>query len=181
MTPPSPAITVRIVGATDVEADPRAQRDNFTVLNVDTGEVDFHWGREIPMPASGALLVVCDGMGAPPPGEVASHMAVEVPRRETGVPRAPRPPHRPPRNRQQWLESKAEKSVSTDGGEGGSARRAEQAPDEAATTAGGRAARPLPSVAPPRSPPPIKPAASPPKTPRTPGRQGRQGRSRWRQ
>ncbi len=84
MTPPSPAITVRIVGATDVGLIREHNEDNFTVLNVDTGEVDFSQGREIPMPASGALLVVCDGMGGAAAGEVASHMAVEVLRRELG-------------------------------------------------------------------------------------------------
>ncbi len=84
MTPPSPAITVRIVGATDVGLIREHNEDNYTVLNVDTGEVDFSQGREIPMPASGALLVVCDGMGGAAAGEVASHMAVEVLRRELG-------------------------------------------------------------------------------------------------
>jgi len=84
MTPPSPAITVRIVGATDVGLIREHNEDNFTVLNLETGEIDFSQGRELPLPSQGALLVVCDGMGGAAAGEVASHMAVEVIRRELG-------------------------------------------------------------------------------------------------
>ena len=84
MTPPSPAITVRIVGATDVGLIREHNEDNYTVLNLETGEIDFSQGRELPLPIPGALLVVCDGMGGAAAGEVASHMAVEVIRRELG-------------------------------------------------------------------------------------------------
>jgi serine/threonine protein phosphatase PrpC len=84
MTPQSPAITVRIVGATDVGLIREHNEDNYTVLNLETGEVDFSQGRELPLPNPGALLVVCDGMGGAAAGEVASHMAVEVIRRELG-------------------------------------------------------------------------------------------------
>ena len=89
MTPPSPAITVRIVGATDVGLIREHNEDNYTVLNLESGEVDFSQGRELPLPSTGALLVVCDGMGGAAAGEVASHMAVEVIRRELGPKRAP--------------------------------------------------------------------------------------------
>ena len=84
MTPPSPAITVRIVGATDVGLIREHNEDNFTVLDLASGESDFSQGRDVQLTPAGVLLVVCDGMGGAAAGEVASHMAVEVIRRELG-------------------------------------------------------------------------------------------------
>ena len=82
MTPPNSAITVRIVGMTDVGLVREHNEDNFLVVDLNSGETDFAEGRDIAIGARGALLVVCDGMGGAAAGEVASKMAVDAMLRE---------------------------------------------------------------------------------------------------
>lgn len=82
MTSPNSAITVRIVGLTDVGLIREHNEDNFLVIDLDSGESDFGQGRDIIVGPRGSLMVVCDGMGGAAAGEVASGMAVEVIRRE---------------------------------------------------------------------------------------------------
>jgi serine/threonine protein phosphatase PrpC len=82
MTLPNTPVTVRIVGMTDVGLVREHNEDNFLVIDLESGETDFGHGREVALGNRGALLVVCDGMGGAAAGEVASHMAVEVMRRE---------------------------------------------------------------------------------------------------
>src|ERR1043165_7839523 len=91
MTLPNSAMTVRIVGVTDVGLIREHNEDNFLVVALDSGETDFGQGREVPVGPRGALLVVCDGMGGAAAGEVASKMAVDVILREMS-PDAKAPP-----------------------------------------------------------------------------------------
>ncbi len=82
MTLPNSAITVHIIGVTDVGLVREHNEDNFLVVDLDSGETDFGESREVALGPRGALLVVCDGMGGAAAGEVASLMAVDVMLRE---------------------------------------------------------------------------------------------------
>lgn len=85
MTPKSPNITVRVVGATDVGLIREHNEDRLTLLDLDSGETDFRQPRAIDLGAHGLLMVVCDGMGGAAAGEVAAQMAVDTMRREMAL------------------------------------------------------------------------------------------------
>lgn len=85
MTPKSPNITVRVVGATDVGLIREHNEDRLTLLDLDSGEADFRQPRAIDLGAHGLLMVVCDGMGGAAAGEVAAQMAVDTMRREMAM------------------------------------------------------------------------------------------------
>jgi serine/threonine protein phosphatase PrpC len=70
------AITVTVVGRTDVGLVREHNEDNFLLADLGTGSRDPDNFREISR--SGLLLAVCDGMGGAAAGEVASQMAVDT-------------------------------------------------------------------------------------------------------
>jgi protein phosphatase len=74
---PATAITLEVVGRTDVGLIREHNEDNFVVLRVDDGSRDGEALRRHELGQKGTLLVVCDGMGGAAAGEVASQMAVD--------------------------------------------------------------------------------------------------------
>ncbi|HEX5657354.1 MAG TPA: Stp1/IreP family PP2C-type Ser/Thr phosphatase, partial [Polyangiales bacterium] len=70
------AITVKVVGRTDVGLVREHNEDNYLLADLATGSrepANFH-----EVPSSGLLFAVCDGMGGAAAGEVASQMAVDT-------------------------------------------------------------------------------------------------------
>lgn len=72
----SGAITVHVVGRTDVGLVREHNEDNFLLADLATGSRDPSTFHEVP--SAGLLLAVCDGMGGAAAGEVASQMAVDT-------------------------------------------------------------------------------------------------------
>jgi PPM family protein phosphatase len=70
------AITVTVVGRTDVGLVREHNEDNYLLADLATGSRDPQSFHEISR--SGLLLAVCDGMGGAAAGEVASQMAVDT-------------------------------------------------------------------------------------------------------
>ncbi len=70
------AITVNVVGRTDVGLVREHNEDNFLLADLSTGSRDASTFHEVP--AAGLVLGVCDGMGGAAAGEVASQMAVDT-------------------------------------------------------------------------------------------------------
>jgi serine/threonine protein phosphatase PrpC len=73
---PAGAITVHVVGRTDVGLVREHNEDNFLLADLGTGSRDPSTFHEVP--PAGLLLAVCDGMGGAAAGEVASQMAVDT-------------------------------------------------------------------------------------------------------
>ena len=73
---PTGAITVHVVGRTDVGLVREHNEDNLLLADLGTGSRDPATFHEV-SPA-GLLLAVCDGMGGAAAGEVASQMAVDT-------------------------------------------------------------------------------------------------------
>jgi serine/threonine protein phosphatase PrpC len=73
---PAGAITVSVVGRTDVGLVREHNEDNLLLADLGTGSRDPSTFHEVS--PSGLLLAVCDGMGGAAAGEVASQMAVDT-------------------------------------------------------------------------------------------------------
>jgi serine/threonine protein phosphatase PrpC len=73
---PAGAITVQVIGRTDVGLVREHNEDNFLLADLATGSRDAATFHEVPQ--AGLLFAVCDGMGGAAAGEVASQMAVDT-------------------------------------------------------------------------------------------------------
>ncbi len=70
---------IRVAGRTDVGLVREHNEDSFVVVDLARRErLDVEDTKEIPLGRTGALFLVCDGMGGAAAGEVASAMAIEA-------------------------------------------------------------------------------------------------------
>jgi serine/threonine protein phosphatase PrpC len=68
-----------VCGATDIGAQRRENQDAFVIADLDEGTVHAPSLRtDVALARAGVLLVVCDGMGGAPAGDVASRVATSV-------------------------------------------------------------------------------------------------------
>src|SRR5438309_26498 len=71
--------TFTVCGGTDIGSQRKANQDTFVIADLASGEVSRPCVRtDVSVARPGMLVVVCDGMGGPPAGDVAAGVAAST-------------------------------------------------------------------------------------------------------